>query len=163
MTTTPTNPPPSQLAVFVATFGGAGYLPKAPGTWAAALALPFAFLITFFVGSVALFIIALAAFGAGIWAVEKYLQTASSEDPAEIVIDEVAALWLLLAFAPSNPLGWVVGFAVFRFLDIQRIWPAKEVTARFSGAWAVMLDDMIAAGYLVLVFIITTLLAAIMS
>lgn len=146
-------------AVLIATWGGAGYLPKAPGTWGSLAALPFAFLIILFGGGIALFAAALLAFALGLWATDKYLSKTDVEDPAEIVIDEVAALWLVLAFAPPNIVGWVIGFAVFRFLDIKKIWPINLVERHFAGSWGVMLDDMVAAGYLIIVFIFTTLLA----
>jgi len=158
----PARPSLTDPAILIATWGGAGYLPKAPGTWGSLLALPFAFLIAILGGGVALFVASLLAFAVGLWASDKYLAKTGSEDPSEIVIDEVAALWLLLAFAPPNLIGWLVGFVVFRFLDIKKIWPINVVEQRFSGAWGVMLDDVVAAGYVIIIFVFTTLMAGLL-
>ena len=91
--------------------------------------------------------------GLGLWAAGRLVT--GDEDPAEIVIDEVAgmllALWplslgLTLADAPAHlwpwP-GWVGGFLLFRLLDILKP-PPVSWAERIGGGLGVMLDDLVA-------------------
>src|SRR5690606_9557196 len=102
---------------------GAGLLPKAPGTWGSLAALPPALLLAWLGGPWALMAGALAAFALGLWASARYAAAAGKDDPSEVVIDEVAAQWLVLAFLPLAPLPWLAGFALFRLFDAAKPWP----------------------------------------
>lgn len=138
-------------AVLVASFMGSGLLRPASGTWGslasvfcAALILPYTPQI-WFVGFAAL------AYIIGLWASQVWIaQEASQEDdhdhadPQAIVIDEVAGQWLAIAFAPSGWMGLVLAFALFRFFDITKIWPASWADQKLHGAQGVMLDDIFA-------------------
>ncbi len=140
------------IARMVATVGGIGTLPMAPGTWASLATLPLAFLLHG-LGGFPLFALAtLALFALGMWAI-----TASGAvgDPPEIVIDEVVgmlvALWPLslgLWLRGTDPWlfpwpGWVLGFVLFRFFDIRKPFPVDRAE-RMPGALGVMADDVVA-------------------
>lgn len=136
--------------VVVATFGGSGLLRQAPGTWgslaAMFAALPFAILG----GPVVLSIAAIAAFLIGLWATEKYIAASDNHDPSEVVIDEVAAMWLVMAALPPNPIFYMLGFAFFRLFDIWKPWPIKGLEKRVAGEMGVMVDDLVAAIYAIM-------------
>jgi phosphatidylglycerophosphatase A len=68
------------------------------------------------------------------------------KDPRMIVIDEVCGMMLSLFLVPYNI--WIValGFVLFRTFDIIKPPPAKRIE-KFSGAFGVMFDDIIAAIY----------------
>ena len=68
-------------------------------------------------------------------------------DPPEIVIDEVCAQWLVLALLPREVLAYILGFAAFRFVDIVKPWPAGWADRHLTGAFGVMVDDLLAAPY----------------
>ena len=47
---------------------------------------------------------------------------------------------------PEHKLGAVLGFFLFRFFDILKIWPASKIE-KIEGGLGVMLDDIIAGIY----------------
>ena len=136
-----------QPNVLLATWFGAGLLPKAPGTWGSLAALPFAWVIQFKFGSVGLVIAAALMALAGWWASAVYVRRAREADPREIVVDEVAAQWLVLAVAPLSLPYYALGFALFRAADIIKPFPAGWADRELGGGLGVMADDLLAAPY----------------
>lgn len=133
--------------VLLATWFGAGYLPKIPGTWGSAAALPFAWVLLTYGGVPALLIATILVFVVGIWASNDYMARSGGDDPGPVVIDEVAGQWLVLAIAPLE-WGWfVAGFALFRLFDILKPWPVNVMDRTIKGGIGVMLDDLGAAVY----------------
>lgn len=138
----------------IATWFGSGLLPKAPGTWGSLAALPPAFLLAWFGGAPALVMGAALAFVLGIPAAARYAAALGRDDPSEIVIDEVAAQWLVLAALPLTPLAWLIGFLLFRFFDVVKPWPVSLADRRLKGGLGIMTDDMVAAAYAILVILL---------
>lgn len=136
--------------VTVATFGGSGLLRPAPGTWGSLAAVFAAWPLGVIGGPVALSIAAVIAFLAGLWATEKYIAASGNHDPSEVVIDEVAAMWLVMAALPPTPLAYLLGFLCFRLYDIWKPWPIKGIERRVSGEMGVMVDDIVAAIYAII-------------
>lgn len=144
-------------AVLVASFMGSGLIRPASGTWGslssvlcAALILPYVPQI-WFVGFAAI------AYVIGLWASHVWIaQEINQEhaDPQAIVIDEVAGQWLAIAFAPSGWLGLVLAFALFRFFDITKVWPASWADKKLHGAQGVMLDDIFAGLWAVICLLV---------
>tara|TARA_R110002110_G_scaffold119106_5_gene293424 strand:- start:1368 stop:1859 length:492 start_codon:yes stop_codon:yes gene_type:complete len=138
-------------AAFLATWGGSGLLPRAPGTWGSLFTLPFAWFIADRWGSEALFIAAVAAFFAGLWASAQYLKHSTSKDPGAIVIDETAGQFLALALVPAELWWYAAGFILFRLADIFKPWPASWADRSLKGALGVMTDDIFAGLYALVV------------
>jgi phosphatidylglycerophosphatase A len=137
-----------RLALALATCFGIGDLPKAPGTWASLAALPFAWLILSTFGFFGLLAAAAIVFCVGWWAASAYVSWAGTHDPAPVVIDEVAGQWLALVLAdPHRWWTWAVGFAAFRLFDIVKPWPVSWVDRNLHGGLGVMLDDILAGLY----------------
>jgi phosphatidylglycerophosphatase A len=134
-------------AFILATWFGSGLLPKIPGTWGSAAALPFAWIIASYGGSWALLAAAAVAFAAGIWAAEIYSRHAGNKDAGAIVIDEVAGQWLTLAPFVPDPETYLAGFVLFRVADIAKPWPASWADRSLGGGLGVMLDDLVAGIY----------------
>jgi phosphatidylglycerophosphatase A len=61
-------------------------------------------------------------------------------------MDEVVGMLITLAFLPVNWVGALVGFLVFRLLDVYKPWPAARFE-RLPGGLGVMADDGMAALY----------------
>ena len=61
-------------------------------------------------------------------------------------MDEVVGMLITLAFIPVNWIGALVGFFVFRILDVFKPWPAAQFEA-LPGGFGVMADDGMAAIY----------------
>lgn len=138
----------------IATWFGSGLLPKAPGTWGSLAALPPALLIAHFGGALALVVAACIAFAVGTWAAGRYAQAAGRPDPSQVVIDEVAAQWLVLAMMPVTPLAWAAAFVSFRIFDVLKPWPVSLADRKIKGGFGIMFDDIIAAAYAMMVLLV---------
>jgi phosphatidylglycerophosphatase A len=68
------------------------------------------------------------------------------KDAQMIVIDEACGMMLSLFLVPYNLWIAILGFVLFRVFDILKPPPAKAIE-KFSGAFGVMFDDIIAAIY----------------
>ena len=144
------------VAKWIATVGGLGLMPTAPGTWGSLGALPLVWALHAAGGIVLLVIATGVVFVVGLIATRIYLD-GRQDDPSEVVIDEVVgqmiALWPLswgLTLMGAGPgvfpwPGWLGGFLLFRFFDILKPPPVNWLDR--PGAWGVMLDD-VAAGVL---------------
>jgi phosphatidylglycerophosphatase A len=138
----------------IATWFGSGLLPKAPGTWGSLAALPAALLLHWIGGPWMLVAGSMVAFAVGIWAAARYAAALGKADPSEVVIDEVAAQWLVLSVLPLTPFAWLAGFAFFRFFDVAKPWPVSLADRRLKGGIGIMADDMVAALYAILLILI---------
>ncbi|MFA4902964.1 MAG: phosphatidylglycerophosphatase A [Desulfobaccales bacterium] len=133
----------SRMILALATWGGVGYLPFMPGTWGTLAALPLWYLLAqigpwgYALGVAALMILGLIAAGPA----QAYL--GRTDHPA-IVVDEVVGLLITLAgVTPSWPAA-VLGFIVFRTLDIFKPGPIRWF-GEGHGGLEIMADD-VAAG-----------------
>lgn len=134
-------------ACLVATCFGVGLLPYAPGTWGSLAALPLGWALAAAGGAWAVAAAGAALALLGLWASHAYLQRSEIDDPGEIVVDEAAAQLLILAPVAHSPGLFVVGFVVFRVLDVAKPWPVSWADRRLGGAVGVMIDDLLAAIY----------------
>ncbi len=133
--------------VLLATWFGAGYLPKAPGTWGSAAALPLAWGIVEVAGLQGLLIATIVVFVTGVWAANDYMARSGVDDPGPVVIDEVAGQWMVLAVVPLDLAWFLVGFALFRLFDVAKPWPVNVMDRNIKGGFGVMLDDIGAGVY----------------
>lgn len=67
-------------------------------------------------------------------------------DPSIVVIDEIVGMWITLLFLPKAAFVIVVAFCAFRFFDIIKPPPARQLE-RVPNGWGIMLDDVIAGVY----------------
>ncbi len=139
--------PFSHPASLLATWFGAGLLPKAPGTWGSLAALPFGFAIASLAGPWGLLIAALVVLALGAWAAGVYAAHSGQDDPQTVVIDEVVGMWLALVPAALDPWLYALGFLAFRCFDIVKVWPANLIERRLKGGWGIMGDDVAAGVY----------------
>lgn len=144
---------------WLATWFGSGLAPKASGTFGSLAALPFAFIIQYYLGNYGLFIASVIIFFVGWWTATEYMKHyPEKHDPKEIVIDEVAGMWLLLSF-PIIPFTWegyVIAFAAFRFFDALKPYPISLADRKIKGGFGVMFDDILAAIYPYILFILAS-------
>jgi phosphatidylglycerophosphatase A len=140
-------------ACLIATFGGVGLSPKAPGTMGSLAALPFAWFILAYGGVIALLTAIVLVFAVGCWAAAVYERESGDKDPGSVVIDEVAGQWLALLAAPLEPAAFAIGFLLFRLFDIIKPWPVRVFDQRMGGGLGIMVDDIIAALFPLVVFL----------
>ncbi|WP_243546112.1 phosphatidylglycerophosphatase A family protein [Pseudodesulfovibrio tunisiensis] len=141
-----------KAAVFLATLGPIGHLPKAPGTWgslAAILLAPACFLPAPFWMRIAILIL---IFGVGTWAASRAETVLDQKDPGCVIIDELLGQWI--ALLPFQVVSWwvlVLAFVLFRVFDILKPWPVRQAETAFPGGFGVMIDDAVAGGYALLI------------
>lgn len=152
--TAPSRPSVSDPWIFLATAGGAGYLPKAPGTWGSVVAVLLAWPIMQWTGMWGLAVAAAAVLLLGVKATEVFCTKTGTHDPGAVVVDEVAGQWITLLACPLDPLWFLTGFIAFRVFDIAKPPPARQIDRSMSTAWGVMLDDVVAGVYGALVIFI---------
>jgi len=131
-------------AVILATWFWSGLSPKAPGTMGSLAALPFGYLLMQLGGQELLLGGIVVIFAVGLWATHIYISRTAKSDPGEVVIDEVAGQWIPLLIAGSNPLLYILAFALFRLFDIWKPWPICWLDGHVKGAFGVMIDDIVA-------------------
>ncbi|MTI10070.1 phosphatidylglycerophosphatase A family protein [Curvivirga aplysinae] len=141
------RPSLKNLDVIIATWFGSGYIKPAPGTWGTICALPFAVAIHIHLGPIALAIAAIVAYFLGVWSAGQYSGRTQSHDASEIVIDEVAGVWVTLAMAPMTGENLVIGFLLFRLFDILKPFPISFIDKNVKGGAGIMLDDMVAGAF----------------
>jgi phosphatidylglycerophosphatase A len=139
------RPPFWRPESLLATWFGSGLLPKAPGTWGSLAAVPPAALIVWLGGPWALLGAAVLVFLVGVWASAKY--AGRRQDPGEVVIDEVAAQWLVIFPCALDLRLYILAFVAFRVADVLKPWPAGWADKRIKGGLGIMLDDVLAAPY----------------
>jgi phosphatidylglycerophosphatase A len=83
---------------------------------------------------------------AGVWAAGEAARHFGRHDPGQVVIDEVAGQWLTLLLTGVGPVGAVIGFFLFRVLDVTKPWPARRMETLPSGL-GIMADDLMVALY----------------
>ncbi len=149
----------SALYRFIVTFGGVGYIKRASGTFGTLAAIPFAALIHYFAGNIGLVIASIIISLVGLFACNAYLKETSKEDPKEVVIDEVAGIFIALSTMPLTIKAYIVGFLLFRFFDIFKPWPVSYADKRLSGGLGVMLDDIFAGLYPIVILMIAVIIS----
>lgn len=136
----------NRVGLFIATCGYLGYVPIAPGTFgsAAGLAVFFAIRST---GSVTVELAAIVVlFAIGVWSGTIAEHHLGGVDPGPIILDEVVGMLITLALLPVNLTGAIVGFFIFRLLDVVKPWPSAQFE-KLPGGLGVMADDGMAAIY----------------
>lgn len=124
---------------------GCGFLRPAPGTIGSAFGLV-VYVLLLADRSLEVQIVAIVlATGIGIWAATATSRQLGDGDPSEVVVDELAGMWIAL-LATSTPLGWAVAFLAFRVFDIVKPFPANVAESLPEG-WGIMTDDLVAGGY----------------
>jgi phosphatidylglycerophosphatase A len=128
----------------IATAGGLGYAPVAPGT---VTSLPVALAVWWVApGDAALLVATAAVAVVGMWAAGREEDRVGARDPRVIVIDEVAGM-LLACYGHPRTLPWVLGlFLAFRVFDVWKPLGIDRLQA-LPGGVGVVADDLLAGAY----------------
>jgi phosphatidylglycerophosphatase A len=139
--------PPSlldRLALVIASVAGAGYSPLAPGTAGSLVTLVAVWFLPFTPLTLAGTLVTVTVIGT--WAAHRVERALGRKDPSVIVIDEVAGMLMSVLLLPRTIPVLVTAFVLFRLFDIWKPFPAHESQA-LSGGLGVMLDDLVAGAY----------------
>jgi len=153
-----------RFIVFVAKGFGSGCVPKAPGTFGSLAGLGLVALFLLLPGPLAYSAATLAGVVVSVWFCGQAERILNQKDPGSIVLDEIIALplcflpWVWREFATNQAMPscaelfgdhWmlvVAVFAGFRFFDILKPWPIRQVQ-ELPGGWGVTMDDVLAGLY----------------
>lgn len=133
------------LIKLIASGLGTGYFPIAPGTAGSALAAGLAFCFRPWWNPAGALALSGACFLAGVYFANR-AERFWGHDSGKIVIDEMAGMFLSLAFLSLNWTSLLAAFFIFRLLDIIKPPPARQLE-RLRGGWGVMADDIVAGAY----------------
>ena len=138
-------------AHFVALGAGAGLVRHAPGTVGTLVAFPLAWLLHTYAGDTGFVLAICAALAGGAWAAQVTGQALGVHDHGGIVIDEIAAFLLVLFLVGPDVRRQALAFVLFRVFDIVKPPPIRAVDASMRNGLGVMADDVLAAGYTLIV------------
>ncbi len=131
---------------FMAFGFGTGLAPIAPGTFGSLPGILLAWL-TLDMGIYFQLGIAAALFVAGVWICGESARRIGVHDHGGIVWDEICGMYVTLLLAPQTIIGFALGFGLFRLFDIVKPWPIRDLDHRLGGGLGIMLDDLVAALY----------------
>lgn len=135
----------TRLGVALATVGGAGFFPFAPGTVGSAIGVV-VYLATRHWSAAWQVGLLLAITAVGVWAAGVTATALGREDPGPVVIDEVAGQLVTLLLTGAGLTGAIIGFFVFRIFDIIKPYPARQLEALHGGV-GIVADDLMAGVY----------------
>lgn len=138
--------------ILVATGFYSGYSKLIPGTIGTLVAIPL-IAMSFWLSLFGKFFVFLVLFVIGIISAEYYESFYEKKDPGEVVIDEIAAYYFILMFVEFTFMNVLLSFLLFRLFDITKVYPANRAEA-VGGGVGIMLDDMVAAIYAIIVFFV---------
>jgi phosphatidylglycerophosphatase A len=133
-------------AVLIASVGGAGFVPIAPGTAGSLLGIPLGLVCSALSPLLAVLLFALLV-AIGAWAAGGTGKLLGKYDHQIIVLDETVAMALVVFCIPKSAVSLLAGFLLFRIFDVIKPWPANILEHRLQNGLGVMADDLIAALY----------------
>jgi phosphatidylglycerophosphatase A len=133
-------------ALFVATGAYTGFFPIAPGTVGSALAVLMDRGLRATGSELVYGLVILAVAVAGVLSSQFAEEHFGRKDPSHVVVDEVAGMLVSLYLIPVSLLGLLVGFLLFRLLDIVKPFPCRRAE-KLHGGLGIMADDLIAGVY----------------
>ena len=156
----------NKLNLIFVTFFGIGKIKKIPGTFASlvtTLLLFFLFHILKVSPNIILFAV-IIIFLISLYAVNIFIKDLSNKDPKEVVIDEVIGQSIpIYLYEVSHNIPkdfndalkfYLIIFILFRFFDITKPFPVNYFDKNFKNSFGVIMDDVIAALYVVLILIL---------
>ena len=147
--------------IFVSLFYS-GYFKLWPGTFASAISIIILFpIIEYKIVSKEIFIITFfIIFILSIYFISNFSNQTKTHDSGIIVIDEFLGIYLIFIFFDliyfmNSYLMIFLIFIFFRFFDIVKIFPANIIDKQMKNSFGVLLDDLIAAIYtIILIYIL---------
>jgi phosphatidylglycerophosphatase A len=131
---------------------GSGLSPFAPGTFGTLVAIPIAHALWAWSNDVVFLAVTIALLFAGAWAADRTGAALGVADDGAIVVDEIVAFLLVLFFVGPDAGRIAFAFVLFRLFDIVKPPPIRAIDARMKTGLGVMVDDIVAAGFALVVY-----------
>ena len=110
------------------------------------VAIPFAIALKQ-LDSLLFWVVLIALFCLGVWLCGEVSKKLGVHDHGGIVWDEMVGYWLAVAFIPLQWPWLLAAFVLFRVFDIFKPWPIRQLDKNISGGFGIMIDDVLAAIY----------------
>src|SRR2546423_4502331 len=133
---------------------GVGLVRLIPGTFGTLAAIPIYWALALVMPPLAVAFLAIPLFFLGVWACDRTGRDLGVEDHNAMVFDEIVAFLPLAAVSSASWMLQAVAFVLFRLFDIWKPFPIRELEKRVRGGLGVMLDDVAAAMYAYLFFVL---------
>ena len=140
---------PDRIAWFIGSGFGCGLSPLAPGSVGSLAAAIILYLLSFAMPGMpggwerTIILTAMSVLGlvVGVWATGR-MSTPENPDPGSATWDEFVGMWLACLLIPFHSPVWLaIAFLVFRAFDVVKPWPCRRLE-RLPGGWGIMLDDV---------------------
>ena len=143
----------------IITLFGIGFFPIASGTIGSLATVILFYHIISYVSILALVLLFIIIFILSLILINIYSSHIKIYDSSEIVIDEFLGILLILIFYESikftnDILMFFIIFFLFRFFDIVKIFPANWIDKNVKNSFGVILDDLVAGMYCIVVLFI---------
>ena len=154
------------LNYLIVTCFGIGSIRFAPGTITSLITTVFLYSLFHIINlsNNTILIILLTIFIYSFYAVSEYIKSNENKDPKEVVIDEFIGqsipiyLYEISHGTEKNSqeavLFYLCIFALFRYFDIKKPFPVNFFDKKFKNSFGVIIDDVVAGLYVVLILII---------
>jgi len=129
------------------------------GTFATAATIPLYWGLAAFMPPLAVAFLAVPLFFVGVWACEVTGRNLGVSDHGGMVWDEIVAFLPLAAVASASFTLQAIAFVLFRVFDIWKPFPIRSLERRVKGGLGVMVDDLVAAAYAYLIFVLIVVVA----
>tara|TARA_Y100001970_G_scaffold293679_1_gene442330 strand:- start:1577 stop:2044 length:468 start_codon:yes stop_codon:yes gene_type:complete len=145
----------NKFSKVITTLFGIGFSPFMPGTIASFITLTFYYIILDFIDLFGLIIVFLFIFIFSIYLINIYTKKINKHDTSEIVIDEFLGITFIIIFYKminftNDFVMFIIILILFRFFDIFKIFPANIIDKKMTNPIGVLLDDIIAGIYCVI-------------
>ena len=146
----------NKFSKIIVSLFGLGFIQIAPGTFASLVSVIFFYLIFPYISLTKMIIIFLFILILSIKLINVYSYDKNNHDSPEIVVDEFLGIFFIIIFFEyfnftNSKFMFFLIFIIFRFFDILKIFPANWVDKRIKNSFGIILDDIIAGVYSVLV------------
>ncbi|RXK05788.1 phosphatidylglycerophosphatase A family protein [Halarcobacter bivalviorum] len=125
-----------------------GLSPKAPGTMGSIVALILGVFLLQYIHESTMFLLAFLISAIAVKEINKYEEEVGEHDSKEIVIDELAGMWIALSICGITPENIYylapIAFVYFRIFDIWKPSIIGRIDKNVKGGWGVMGDDIVA-------------------
>lgn len=134
----------NRLNTIISSFFFLGNSPIAPGTAGTLGSIPLYYLMVTYMGGIQYMVFLLLLTALAIKVSSNAVRIYKREDPREVVIDEVVGFLVTMAFIAPTIINIVLGFLLFRALDILKPFPCRRLE-KLHGGYGIVMDD-VAAG-----------------
>lgn len=142
-----------KICLLIGSVSGIGYLPVMPGTYASLFSCIIAYFFINFIWIPYQIIFYAVLFCVGVLMSYRIEKVTGEEDPRLIVIDEYVGQGIALIMAERHIVLYVIGFLMFRIMDIGKPFPVNRLEKVKLG-FGVMLDDVMAGIYAFIVVLV---------